>query len=57
MGMIQRFWILNATGCVAIWLGTIALFLIDPVHGYATESPKQSFAPVSSWVCCLSGLT
>ncbi len=29
--MIRRFWILNATGCLGIWLGTIALFLIDPI--------------------------
>ncbi len=29
--MIRRFWILNATGCLGIWLGTIALFLIYPV--------------------------
>jgi uncharacterized membrane protein YfcA len=31
VGMMRRFWILNAAGCVGIWLGTITLFLIDPV--------------------------
>ncbi|MFQ5661578.1 MAG: sulfite exporter TauE/SafE family protein [Gammaproteobacteria bacterium] len=30
-GVIRRFWILNATGFVGIWLGTITLFLVNPV--------------------------
>ena len=31
VGMIRRLWILNATGCGGIWLGTIALFHVDPL--------------------------
>jgi uncharacterized membrane protein YfcA len=31
VGMIRRFWILNTTGCVGVWLGTITLFIVDPV--------------------------
>ena len=29
--MLRRFWVLNATACIGIWLGTFVLYAIDPV--------------------------
>jgi len=29
--LFRRFWVLNATACVGIWVGTMILFAIDPV--------------------------
>lgn len=31
VALLRRFWLVNATACIGVWIGTVTLFRVDPV--------------------------